>query len=116
MPQRSAILFYGHRLNYARLHQASMRFANALRDLGVQPGERVMIALPNMPALVATFYGTLAAGGVAVLSNPLAALGQLQREAEEIAPVVLVTLRHFWDWLPVCVASAPSATMGPSVT
>ena len=45
-------------------------FADALRDQGAAGG-RLGLLLPNVPAFPTAFYGTLRAGGSAVMLNPL---------------------------------------------
>jgi long-chain acyl-CoA synthetase len=42
-----------------------------LTSAGVEPGDRVGIMLPNVPAFPIAFYGALAAGAVVVPMNPL---------------------------------------------
>src|SRR5215469_15897002 len=58
-PDRTALIYYGTRLSYAQLAQGAHRFAKALQRLGVKKGERVAIALPNIPQYPIAFYGTL---------------------------------------------------------
>ncbi len=70
-PDRTAILFYGGRLSYAALDRDANRFANALVRLGIRPGDRVALHLPNCPQFVIGLYGALRAGAVAVAVNPL---------------------------------------------
>jgi acyl-CoA synthetase (AMP-forming)/AMP-acid ligase II len=53
------------------LRQAS-GFAAVLREAGLRPGDRVGIILPNSSDFVAAYYGTLMAGGIAVLLNAAA--------------------------------------------
>lgn len=56
-------------VTYAALQARANRFANALRDLGVRPGERVLIALPDVPDFAAALFGTLKMGAVGVMVN-----------------------------------------------
>jgi benzoate-CoA ligase family protein len=46
------------------------RAGRVLRDLGVRPGERVHLTLPDGPELVAAFFGALRIGAVATLGSP----------------------------------------------
>jgi long-chain acyl-CoA synthetase len=68
---RAAIKMDDLVLSYADLHEAAGRVASLLTSLGVEPGDRVGLMLPNVPAFPIAFYGTLAAGGVVVPMNPL---------------------------------------------
>ena len=58
-------------LSYAQLRDAAGRAASLLSSLGIAPGDRVAIMLPNVPAFPVAFYGVLGAGAVVVPMNPL---------------------------------------------
>jgi len=58
-------------LSYSQLRDAAGRAAALLSSLGVEPGDRVGVMLPNVPAFPIVFYGALAAGAVVVPMNPL---------------------------------------------
>ncbi len=49
-------------LSYADLAAATSRFANALRGLGVAPGERVFVLMGRLPELYVAVLGALKAG------------------------------------------------------
>lgn len=92
-PNRVATVFFGKTLTYHQLDQRVNQFANVLQGMGVRAGERVMIALPNMPQLVIAYYATLKAGGVVVLPNPEANAAQVLAQLEQTKPRVVVTLQ-----------------------
>ena len=50
-PKRKATLFFGAHLTYQQLNYQVNQFAHALHGLGVQPGDRVMLMLPNVLTL-----------------------------------------------------------------
>jgi len=58
-------------LSYAELQGTAGRATSLLAAAGVEPGDRVGIMLPNVPAFPITFYGALGAGAVVVPMNPL---------------------------------------------
>jgi long-chain acyl-CoA synthetase len=58
-------------LDYSQLREAAGRVVSLLSTLGVVPGDRVGIMLPNVPAFPIAFYGALASGAVVVPMNPL---------------------------------------------
>ena len=59
-------------LTYAQLHERVNRIANVLtRDLGLVPGNRVLLRGPNNPMMVAAYFAVIKAGGVAVATMPL---------------------------------------------
>ncbi|HEV8396008.1 MAG TPA: AMP-binding protein, partial [Vicinamibacterales bacterium] len=65
-PDRTATVFFGARLTYRTLKELSDRFAAALVRLGIRPGDRVSMHLPNCPQFLIAYYGILKAGGIAV--------------------------------------------------
>jgi long-chain acyl-CoA synthetase len=96
-PLKTAIIFEGNRLTYRRLNRESSRFANLLRALGVKPGDRVLILLPNLPQTVIAYFGVLKAGGVVVFTTPLSEPTELARQIRESGAKVLVTLTRLAD-------------------
>jgi long-chain acyl-CoA synthetase len=58
-------------LSYAQLRDAAGRMSTLLASFGVEPGDRVGLMLPNVPAFPIAFYGALAAGAIVVPMNPL---------------------------------------------
>jgi long-chain acyl-CoA synthetase len=70
-PDRPAIKMDDLVLSYAQLRAAAGRMSALLASLGVEPGDRVGIMLPNVPAFPIAFYGALAADAIVVPMNPL---------------------------------------------
>jgi len=95
VPKRPATICYGSTLTYQQLDQRVNQFAHALRGLGVGPGDRVMVVLPNMPQMVIAYYAALKIGGVVVLPNPDADAAAILHQIAETGAKVLVTLREF---------------------
>ena len=63
---------------YGDLLAAANRIAHALvEDLGIVPGNRVLLRGPNNPWLTACWFGVLKAGAVAVATMPLLRAGEL---------------------------------------
>lgn len=91
LPNKVAIHFMGRELTYKELYESAMKFANYLRSLGVEKGDRVAIMLPNCPQAVIAYYGTMYAGGIVVQTNPLYTERELQYQmADSGAKVILV--------------------------
>src|SRR5690606_200327 len=60
----------GGDLTYREVQALANRFGNLLREAGVEPEQRVIIALPDGPEFVAALFGTLKIGAVLFRSNP----------------------------------------------
>src|SRR5262252_6155845 len=67
---RTAIITDAGETSYAELDENVRRFAAALGDLGIQDGDRVVLILPDGPLFSTVFWGSIAAGAVAVPLNP----------------------------------------------
>ena len=70
-PDRPAIKLDDVVVPFGMLANAASRVAGWLGELGVQPGDRVAVSLPNIPQMPIIYYGILWAGGVVVPMNPL---------------------------------------------
>jgi len=88
---RAAIRFPHCTMTYAELWKDVRRFEAALSSLGVEPGTRVAIHLPNLPQTIIAFYATLARGAVAVMTNPLYVAPELEHQWHDAACDVCVT-------------------------
>ena len=70
-PSATAIKLDDLTIPYAALAQGAARVAGWLTELGVRPGDRVAITMPNLPQFPIIYYGILWAGGAVVPMNPL---------------------------------------------
>ena len=87
----------GLRWTYADLKRQANRIANVLVDeLGVVPGNRVLLRSANKPMLVACWFAVMKAGAIAVATMPLLRakeLGQIVTKAEVSHALCDQTLR-----------------------
>jgi long-chain acyl-CoA synthetase len=102
---RDAIIFYGRRFTYAQLAALANRFATRLMELGVKAGDRVAIALPNIPQFPIAFYGALKAGAVVVPTNPIYTERELQHQLTDSGATTVVILDLLYHRLQAVRAS-----------
>jgi benzoate-CoA ligase len=69
---RLAILGEPSRITYRQVEAAVNRAANVLRSWGCEPGDRVLIVLPDSIEFIAAFFGAAKIGAVAVAVNSMA--------------------------------------------
>jgi 2-aminobenzoate-CoA ligase len=70
--------------SYRDLLEKANRIARALtEDMGLVPGNRVLLRAPNTPMLIASWFGVLKAGGVVVATMPLLRAGELSTIIEK---------------------------------
>ncbi len=95
-PDWTAITFFGKRTTYAKLDELADRFAAGLKGLGVKPGDRVSVMLPNTPQFFVAFFGILRAGGVVVQTNFLYTPRELEYIYNDAGVETVVALDIFW--------------------
>ncbi len=98
-PGHIAFIYYGTKLSYAQFSSLANRFATGLQRLGIKKGDRVAIALPNIPQYPIAFYGALRAGAVIVPTNPLYTEREMHRQLadpmlQRLYPLTQVRARH----------------------
>lgn len=87
-PDKPALQFYGYELTYAQLDDLSTRFANALRGLGVKPGDGVSVFMPNCPQFHIAYFGIFKAGAVHMPISPLSKEMELRHQMGDSKPKV----------------------------
>nr|WP_245612393.1 AMP-binding protein [Actinotalea ferrariae] len=89
-PSRVATDFLGAVTTYATVQRRVLRAAGALRDLGVGPGDRVALVLPNSATHVVAFYAVLRLGAVVVEHNPTYTAAELEHQLRDSGATVVV--------------------------
>ncbi|BBD07285.1 AMP-binding protein [Desulfovibrio ferrophilus] len=107
-PRRNAIVFRNWKMNYKTLHKTAEIMAANLRHLGIQPGDRVSVMLPNLPQTIIAYWGVLKSGAICVMTNPLYMEKELIHQLGDANCKTMIVLDHLWpkikavkDRLPV---------------
>lgn len=95
-PERTALIYYGRRIAYRELQALVDRCAAALYALGLRPGDRLALLLPNVPQYPIAFYGALKAGLTVVQLSPLASANEVAQLLSDSGAETIVTLRRFY--------------------
>jgi long-chain acyl-CoA synthetase len=93
--ERKAYLYMGQALTFAQLDVQSRHFANYLQTLGLEPGARVAIMLPNVMQFPIAMIGAIRAGCVVVNTNPLYTARELEHQLNDSGATVLIVLENF---------------------
>ncbi len=102
-PQKTALIFgnvvepLGNALmdapmTYGQLLEATLRFAAALQEMGIQKGDPVALWLPNCPQFVIAYYATLMVGGIVVPCNPSYVAREIKHQLTDSGAKVAVVL------------------------
>ncbi|MCR6665478.1 MAG: long-chain-fatty-acid--CoA ligase [Methyloversatilis sp.] len=94
--ERDAYVCMGKAITYAELDRLSAAFAAYLQSvLGLAPGSRVAIMMPNVLQYPAAMFGALRAGYTVVNCNPLATPRELEHQLNDSGAEVIVVLENF---------------------
>lgn len=88
--ERAAVLFEDQRLTYNQLLTQANKFASALRDLGVNEGERVILRTPNIPPALVANFAILKLGAVCTPTSPLFSRTEIAHVANDSEAVAIV--------------------------
>ena len=93
--ERVAILFEDQRITYAQLLTQTNKFGNALRELGVREGDRVLLRTPSIPPAIVANFAVLKLGAVFAPISPLFSrteIAHVANDSEAVAIIVHVAL------------------------
>jgi amino acid adenylation domain-containing protein len=99
-PDAVAVVFEDLRLTYGELNARANQLAHALIELGIQPDDRIAIAVERGLDLVVGFLGILKAGGAYLPLDPSYPADRLQYTLQDAAPKALLTQQALQQQLP----------------
>ncbi len=82
-------------MSYGELERRSAALGAYLQSLGLEPGARVAIMLPNIPQFGVTMAAVLRAGYTCVNVNPLYTARELQHQLKDSGATAIVILENF---------------------
>ena len=88
---RTAMVWDGGSLSYRELRGKVHGFARGLKELGVSPGDPVLVQMPNSPEFAVAFLAAVKLGALPVVVNSLLGVGELQAILEQTKPRCAVT-------------------------
>ena len=82
-------------MSYAELDKLSAQMGAWLQGLGLEPGARVAIMLPNVPQFAVSMAGVLRAGFTCVNVNPLYTARELEHQLKDSGATAIIILENF---------------------
>lgn len=104
---RVAYVSAGASLTYRSLAQKAAAFASYLQRIGVKPGDRVAIMLPNTFQYPVTLFGALKAGAIVVNVNPLYTVRELAHQLKDSGAQTIVVFENFARTLQDALPQTP---------
>ncbi|SAK87290.1 AMP-binding protein [Caballeronia ptereochthonis] len=92
---RVAFVSLGSELSFAALGEKAHAFASYLQGLGVKPGDRVALMMPNTLPYPVTLFGALMAGAIVVNVNPLYTVRELGHQLKDSGAHTIVVFENF---------------------
>lgn len=96
IPNYIAFDFMGRGTTYKELYRNIVACAKSLRTIGIRPGDKVTIAMPNCPQAIYMFYAVNMIGAIANMVHPLSSEKELEFYINESESVLVVTLDQFY--------------------
>jgi long-chain acyl-CoA synthetase len=94
-PGKVAVIFDEMQLRYAEVNGAANKIANGLVGLGVRPGDKVALMLPNTPHFVLCYYAILKTGATVVPLNVLFKRHEVAYHLDDSDSVALIVWEGF---------------------
>ena len=94
---RAALLFKGTEVSYRQLEVESSACAAALWSLGVRPGDRVALLLPNCPQFLIAEFGAWKIGAIVVAVNPTYTEREIEHAVDSTKAETVVVLTSFYE-------------------
>jgi 2-aminobenzoate-CoA ligase len=108
---RVALIGHGRKRTYKELSDWSNRIARVLvEDLGIVPGNRVLIRSPNTPAMVAVWLAVTKAGAIAVNTMPMLRAGELAKIVMKADIALALCDSRLAEEIEACAARTPRLT------
>ena len=94
---KTALIFYGKKISYAKLKELVDRFATALADLGVVKGDTVALFLLNCPQYVIAYFATLKVGAKVTPISPVYTSKEVKHQLEDSDAKTIVCQDIMYD-------------------
>ncbi|MBE6941389.1 MAG: long-chain fatty acid--CoA ligase [Ruminococcaceae bacterium] len=95
-PSYTAFDFMGKATTYGQLVQEIETCAKSLKTLGIRPGDKITVAMPNCPQAIYMFYAINRVGAIASMIHPLSAEKEIEFYLNDSGSVAAITLDQFY--------------------
>jgi fatty-acyl-CoA synthase len=94
-PEREAVVDGSLRLTYGQFLDRCDRWSSALQEVGVQPGDRVVVIAPNTHAMLEQFYAVPQIGAIVVPLNYRLSAAEFRYMIGHCQPVLVCADRNY---------------------
>ncbi len=91
-----ALYYYDNEFTYKQIYDMTVRFANALDQLGVKKGDVVALWLPNSPHFSIAYFAVLSLGAVLTAISPLFVFREMAYQIKDSGAKYLIMIDRFF--------------------
>lgn len=105
---KTFLVYEGERASYEAFARATLVLAHALGEMGVVKGDRVVVAMRNLPEWPVAYFAALLLGAIATPLNAWGTAAELQYGLKDSGARVALVDAERWDRLAPLVADCPA--------
>src|SRR5690242_15391572 len=105
----SVLIFEEHHWTVSQLAERVRRLASGLRDIGLRPGDRVVVCMSNCPEVGVTYQAVWHCGGVVTPALFLLSEDELRHVLTDSGAVLVVTTPEFLPKVTAAATGGPAA-------
>ncbi len=95
MPEKPAVFFGDETISFAELNRMANRYANVFRELGVGPGDRVCLFIPNRLEFLHSYFGLIKLGAMMISLSVMLKADEAKYIIDDSQAKMLITT----EWL-----------------
>jgi len=96
-PKKTAVRHNGEEITFGQLDRACNRLANSLANLGLAPGDRCVLMMPNSIHSITAYYALAKLGAEVVLVNFLYRVHELQHILKDATPKAFIGAKPYLE-------------------
>lgn len=109
-PDFVAYDFMGKSTTYKAFVRQVEVCARAFKAIGIRPGDKVTICMPNCPQTVVAFYAVNLVGAIANMIHPLSSEKEIEFYLNESESIAAITLDQFYNKFEAIRENTPTIT------
>ncbi len=103
----TALIYFGAKISYGQLLDQVNRIAAGLQAMGVKPGDRVALLMPNCPQFVISYFGAMRAGAIVTATSTMYTAREITHQWNDAGATFVIADRRL---SPVIQAALPQLT------
>src|SRR5699024_8811194 len=108
IPNQSSYTFYGRSFTWEELNDKTQRFAQYLKNLGINKGDRVALYMQNSPQYLIAHYAIQMLGAVVLPLNPMYKEAELEYLLNEVEISGIIAGQELYNQLENIKGRLPS--------